>query len=107
MSLHPLSDFEIQRYYQSEPRFNGVYSSDNISKIKDRTYVNNFDEHSDIGTHWVALWVDNNDVTPKDIQAFINNKNITTNIFRIQALIMRGYFCIGFIDFMQCRKEFN
>ena len=39
---------------------------------------------------------------PKDIKAFINNKNIKTSIFRIQAYdsIMCGYFCIGFIDFM-------
>ena len=39
---------------------------------------------------------------PKEIKAFINNKNITTNIFRVQAydLVMCGYFCIGFIDFM-------
>ena len=39
---------------------------------------------------------------PKEIKAFINNKNIITNIFRIQAYdsIMCGYFCIGFIDFM-------
>ena len=39
---------------------------------------------------------------PKEIMQFINNKNIITNIFRIQAYdsIMCGYFCIGFIDFM-------
>ena len=58
------------------------------------------------------MWVNNNDVTyfdsfgvediPKEIKAFIKNKNITTNIFRIQAYasIICGYFCIGFIDFM-------
>ena len=40
---------------------------------------------------------------PKEIKAFINNKNIKTNIFRVQEYdsIMCGYFCIGFIDFMQ------
>ena len=39
---------------------------------------------------------------PKEIKIFINNKNIKTNIFRIQAYdsVMCGYFCIGFIDFM-------
>ena len=43
---------------------------------------------------------------PKEIKAFINNKNITTNIFRIQAYdsIMCGYFCIGFTDFMLAGK---
>ena len=39
---------------------------------------------------------------PKEIKTFIYNKNIKTNIFRIQAYdsVMCGYFCIGFIDFM-------
>ena len=39
---------------------------------------------------------------PKDIKKFIGNKNIITNIYRIQSYdsIMCGYFCIGFIDFM-------
>ena len=95
---------EIQKYYQNEPRFIGVYLRDNL------------DEYSDIGTHWVALYVHNNYVIyfdsfgvehiPKDIKEFIDNKNIKTNIFRIQAYdsIMCGYFCIGFIDFMLAGK---
>ena len=39
---------------------------------------------------------------PKEIIKFIENRNIKTNIFRIQAYdsIMCGYFCIAFIDFM-------
>ena len=43
---------------------------------------------------------------PKDIKAFINNNNIKTNIFRIQAYdsFMCGCFCIGFIDFMLAGK---
>ena len=41
----------------------GVYSRDNLSKIKDGAYIINLDEYSDIGTHWVALWVNNNNVT--------------------------------------------
>ena len=44
---HPLTNFEIQKYYQNEPRFNGVYSRDN--KIKDGAYVKNLDEYSDSG----------------------------------------------------------
>ena len=115
MLPHPLTNFEIQKYYQNEPRFNGVYSRDNLPKIKDRAYVINLNEYSDIGTHWVALYVHSNDFTyfdsfgvehiPKEI-TFINNKNIKTNIFRIQAYdsIMCRYFCIGFIDFMVAGK---
>ena len=54
---HPLTNFEIQKYYQNEPRFNGVYSRDNLQRIKDGAYIINLDEHSDIETHWVALYV--------------------------------------------------
>ena len=82
-------------------------------KIKDEAYITNPDEYSDIGTHWVALHVNNNNNViyfdsfevehiSKEIKAFIKNKNIQTNIFRVQAYdsVMYGYFCIGFIDFM-------
>ena len=117
MPPHPLINSEVQKYYQNEPRFNGVYSRDNLPEIKDRAYVINLDEYSDIGTHWVALYVNNNDVTyfdsfgvehiPKEIKTFIDRSlSITTNIFRIQAYdsIVCGYFFIGFINFMLVGK---
>ena len=76
---------EIKSYYQNEPRFVNLYSRDNLpNKIKDRAYIINLDEYSDIGTHWVALYIQNNDVTyfdsfgvehiSKDIRTFISNK---------------------------------
>ena len=126
MPPHPLTNFEIQKYYQNEPKFNGVYSRDNLTEIKDGAYVINLDEYSDIGTHWVALYVggaspkdvNNNDVTyfdsfgvehiPKEIKASIDRSlSIAANIFRIQAYdsIMCGYFCVGFIDFMLAGKN--
>ena len=95
---HPLTNFEIQQYYQDEPRFNGVYSIDNLperssTEIKDGAYIINLDEYSDTGNHWVALYIQNNNVTyfdsfgvehiPKEIKEFVKNKNIITNIFRI------------------------
>ena len=109
---HPLTILEIQKYYENEPRFNGIYSRDNLPNIKDGAYAINLDDYSDIGTHWVALYINNKDVTyfdsfgvehiSKEIKTFINNNNIKTNIFRIRAYdsIMCGYFCIGFVDFM-------
>ena len=112
MLPYRLTNFEIQKYYQNEPRFNVVYSRDNLPKMKDGSYVINLDEYSGIGTHWIALYVRNTDVTYsntfgvehilKEIRTFINNENIKANIFRIQAhdLIMCGQFCIGFIDFI-------
>ena len=107
---------KYKKYYENKPRFNGVYSRDNLPKIKDGAYVINLDEYPNIGTHWVALHVLKNDITyfdsfgvehiPKKNKTFIENKNIKTNIFRIQAYdsIMCGYFCIGFIDFMLAGK---
>ena len=57
MLPHPLTNFEIQKYYQNEPKFNGVYSRSNSSKIKDGAYIINLDGHEPIGTHWIALYV--------------------------------------------------
>ena len=98
---HPLTNFEIQEYYQNEPRFNGVFSRDNLgSAVKNGAYVINLDEYHDIGTHWVALYVYNKTITYFDSLG-VEHK-IITNIYRIQAYdsIMCGYFCIGFINFM-------
>ena len=41
MSPHSLTNFEIQKYYENEPKFNGVYSRNNLSKIKDGSYIIN------------------------------------------------------------------
>ena len=61
---HPLTNFEIQIYCHNESKFNGVFSIDNLPyKIKDTAYIINLDKYSDIGTHWVALYVYNDDVT--------------------------------------------
>ena len=113
MPLHPSTNFEIQKYYQNEPRFNGVFSRDNLpKKIKDGTYIINLDEYADVGTHWITLFCNRSEIVyfnsfgvehvPEEIKEFIGNKNIKTNIFRVQAnnSVMCGYFCIGFIGFM-------
>ena len=113
LHLIPITNFKIQRYYQNEPKFNGVYSRDNLSnKIKDGTHVINFDEYVDIGDHWIALFALNNDVTyfnnfaveniPKEVKKFINNKNIIANIFRIKAYdpVMCEYFGFGIVGFL-------
>ena len=60
MLPYPLTNFEIQKYYYNQPRFNGIYSRDNLPKVKDGPYVINLDEYSDIGTHCITLYVQNN-----------------------------------------------
>ena len=114
---HLLINFEIQKYYQKEPRFNRDYSRENLlDKIKDGEYVINLDEYSDIETHWIDLYALNNNVTyfdsfgvehiRKEIIIFIDKSIVVTNVFRIQAYdsVMCRYFCIGFIDFMLADK---
>ena len=74
---------KIQKFYQNETRFNGVCSIDNLTKIKHGAYIVNLDEYSDIGTHWITLYEQNNSVTyfdsfgvehiPKEIKAFLNS----------------------------------
>ena len=63
MPPHPFRNFEIQKYQQNEAKFNGVYSRNNLPKIKDGIYVINFDEFKLIGTHWIALSVNAENVT--------------------------------------------
>ena len=60
-------------------------------KIKDGTYVINFAEYADVGTHWVALFCNRNEIVyfdsfgvehlPEEIKKFSGNKNIKANIF--------------------------
>ena len=96
ISPHPLTKFEIQKYYKNEPRFNGVFSRNNLpKKIKDGAYVINIDESADVGTHWIALFCNRNEIAyfdsfgvehvPEEIKEFIENKNIKAHIFWVQA----------------------
>ena len=57
MLPHPFTNFEIQKYHKNEPRFNGVFSRNNLFyKIKDGAYITNFDKYADVGTHWIPLF---------------------------------------------------
>ena len=86
-------------------------------KIKDGAYIINIDEYAGIVTHWIALFCNRNEIAyfasfgvehvPKEILKCININNIRANIFRVQTndSVMRGFFCIGFIDFMLAGKK--
>ena len=55
---HTLTNFNIQKYYKNKPRFNGVFSKNNLpNKIKDGAYVINLDEYADVGTHELLYFV--------------------------------------------------
>ena len=88
----PFTNVEIQTYYQNKPRFNGVYSRDNLpKKIKDGAYIINLDEYAHVGTHWIALFCKRSEIVyfdsfgvehvSEEIKKFIRNKNIIPNIF--------------------------
>ena len=118
MPPHPLTNFKIQKNYQNKPKLNCAYSRNDLPKIKDGAHVINLDQFKSIGTHWIALYVNGNNIiyfesfgvehVPKEIRRTIGNKNMITNIYRIQAydLILCRYSCIGFIDFMLKSKSF-
>ena len=77
---------KYKKYYQNEPRFNDAYSKSNLSKIKNGVSVINLDEYKLIGTHWIDLYVNGDNVTyfdifrveyvPKDFSKFIGNRNV-------------------------------
>ena len=114
LPFHPLTDIEISEYYKNKPRFNGVYSRNNLpNKIKKGAYVINLDESENTGTHWIALFVKpkytvyfdsfgiehipkeiNKFIRSKELGSAVGNSDIKSNIFSIQAYdsIMCGYF---------------
>ena len=63
MRPHSLTNFEIQKYYQNEPKFNGVYLRNNLPKIKDESYIINLDENESKVTHLIALYANGNNPT--------------------------------------------
>ena len=60
--FHPLTNFEIQDYFKDEPRFNGVYSRNNLLNIKQEAYIINLDHSKNTGTHWVVIFVKKDEV---------------------------------------------
>ena len=104
MQHHPLTNCEIQKYYQNKPKFNGIYSRNNLPKLKHETHMINLDKYESEGTNWIAACLNDDSVTYfntfgveyilKEIKS-IGNKNITTNIYRIKAndLMTCGYLC--------------
>ena len=72
-------------YYQKEPRLNGVCSRDNLpNKTKDWAFVINLDEYLDIGTHWIALYVNNKTVTYFDTLGLSTFQKKSKNLLLIQ-----------------------
>ena len=69
MLPHSVTNFKIQKYYQNEHKLNGVYSRNSLSNIKDGAYIINL-KYESIETHWIALYVNADNVTNFDSFGF-------------------------------------
>ena len=102
-----LRNIRITKYSNYQPRFNGVYSKDNLPRIKDRTYV--IDDKQNKGTYWVSLFIEKNtavyfccfgiEYSPQEVLNKIKDKYITHNICRIQSdnSTMCSFYFIAFM----------
>ena len=125
LPFDPLTNIEISEYYKNEPKFCGAYSRNNLpNKIKKGAYVINLDEYENTGTHWVSLFVKPKYTTessslehriyfasfgvehiPKEINKFIGNSDIKSNMFRIQAY--DSIMCIRYYVHTNTSIRFN
>ena len=95
MLPHRFTNFEIQNYYQNEPKFSSAYSRKKLSKTRDGAYIINLDKYESIGVHWIAQYMEAETATyfdssgvehiPKEVRKFIGNKHIITSIYGMQA----------------------
>ena len=114
--FHPFTNFEILNYFDEIKGFNRAFTRNNLPKLKNGAYVINLDHSKNTATHWIVIFMKNNEVIyfdcsaveyiPKEIKDIIGSKSIKSNIFRIQdnKSIMCGYICILFIKYMLNNK---
>ena len=108
MPPHPLTNFEIKRYFQNQWKFNGVYLRNKLPEIKDGTFAISLDEYKSVGVHWVSLYVNGENLTYFDGFGVENVPKKLKNSYEIKTnnSIMWGYIHIGLIDFIIKSKKF-
>ena len=103
---------KVIKYFNYKAKFNGVFSRNNLHRIKDGAYVINLNDKQSKGTHWASLFIDKSTTVYFDsfgieyIPNKIKDKSIIHNIFRIQSdnTIMCGFYYIAFIEYMIAGK---
>ena len=116
MPLPILSNIKTAKYFNYDPRFNGVFSRDNLPRMKDGAYIINLNDKQSGVRRWVSFFIDRNiavyfdsfgiDYIPQKVLRKIKDKSITHNIFRAQSddSIMSEFYCIIFIEYMLAGK---
>ena len=113
MPHHPLTNFEILKYYQNEPRFKGAYSRDNLSKrIKDGAYVVNLDKYANVGPYWTALSCGRSEIVyfdsvgfenvPEEFKEFIGNKTSRQTFFEYKQTLLKCVTTSGLVFIILC-----
>ena len=109
---------KVLKYYENDCRFNGVFSRDNLLRIKHGAYVANLDYKQSKGTRWVSLFIGRSKVMYlnsfeteyilQQVLIKIKDKSITHNIFRIldDDCIMCRFYCIVFVKYIYFQKNF-
>ena len=82
---HPWANYEIQRYYQNEPKDDDVYSRNNLPIVKDDAYVINLNEYVNIRTHSVSIYVKDDQVMYCDCYGIehVPKRNWKTSVIKI------------------------
>ena len=109
MPLPILSNIKTAKYFNYDPRFNGVFSRDNLPRMKDGAYIINLNDKQSEVRHWVSFFILHSfgiDYIPQKVLRKIKDKSITHNIFRAQSdeSIMSEFYCIIFIEYMLAGK---
>ena len=95
---YALNNIQITKYFNYEPRFNGVFERDNLPRIKGRVYVINLDNKQSEGTYCVSLFIDKHaalyfdsfgiEYFPQEVLNKIQDKSITPKIFNYKPMTL-------------------
>ena len=119
VSFHPLNNTEITNYFKYEARFIGVFSRNNLSRVKDGAYIINLHDKNSKGTCWFSLFIDKNlavcfdsfetEYIPQEVLNKIRDGSIGYNIFRIpdNESIICVFLCNSFIEYMLVGKTLS
>ena len=111
-----LKHCKVPKYHDQDCRFNGVYSRNNLPRIKDGVSAINQDDEESKGTYWVSLFINISTAVyfdsfgikyfRQEVLSKIEYESILHNVFSIQFedSIKFGFYCITFTEHMIAGK---